>query len=506
MSDLNVLLVEDNADHQILLESVLTSGGNVRVDIVASGAACLESASTVEYDCLVVDYTLPDMSAAELIGRLNDVNGTVPIVVVSGRCDQQIVVECFRRGGVDFVPKIDAVRGDLLLHRVRCAVETRADRRAAVQGVERRIRRLTLESETDALTGLFNRRYFDRLIQETCHEERRRPFGCLLIDIDHFKSINDVHGHPAGDAILRGVADLIRSELAPGDHAVRWGGEEFLILHGCDSLSLLWFWAEKLRQRVQRCQWQVETKAVDVTISAGIVRDDAGPLDEHTVDRADQAMYLAKKSGRNRVCTWNMSEVDHALGVVERAGASHYARRRELLFEQCHASIGPRQREQATSHCWDVRQLSGAASRKLGLETAVVRRIEDAALLHDIGVVVVPEDLLAKPDVLTNGEQAMVNWRVHAGYEIARRLGADDPTADLVRRHQGRTCEGPRPVTASIGERILSAADALSSMMVERPYRRARSASEAFAELSRYSGTQFDTDVVRSFGQVLSAA
>lgn len=163
--------------------------------------------------------------------------------------------------------------------------------------------RIAEMASTDKLTGLLNRHAFTILVDKLISELRRepRPVALLMADIDHFKSINDNHGHLFGDAVLAQVARTLQAGLRASDLAVRWGGEEFLlVLKGCGPEEALRI-AENLRATVAATVVRLSGKAVTASISVGIASFDPAELPSQAVDRADTALYKAKQGGRNRV-------------------------------------------------------------------------------------------------------------------------------------------------------------------------------------------------------------
>jgi diguanylate cyclase (GGDEF)-like protein len=156
----------------------------------------------------------------------------------------------------------------------------------------------------DKLTGLLNRQAFAIFIDKLIAEHRRepRPTSVLLADVDHFKAVNDRYGHLAGDSVLQGVAQLLQEGLRESDIAVRWGGEEFLlVLRGCD-LAEAQRIAENLRQNIAQKSFEVGGKSLVVTISIGVAEYDGSEVPEQWINRADTALYAAKNAGRNHVC------------------------------------------------------------------------------------------------------------------------------------------------------------------------------------------------------------
>jgi len=163
-------------------------------------------------------------------------------------------------------------------------------------------------SKTDGLTGLFNHRYFQEQLDSEIRRTARNnaPLSVILTDIDFFKKVNDTYGHPAGDAVLRSVADIIRSRIRETDIAARYGGEEFaVILTNTDSIGAKRF-AEELRLAIQKEPFNVDGQEIMVTLSLGIASIPAeASSKEELIDRADQSLYFAKEHGRNRAVRWS---------------------------------------------------------------------------------------------------------------------------------------------------------------------------------------------------------
>lgn len=169
--------------------------------------------------------------------------------------------------------------------------------------VNRFQRRLENVAATDSLTGLLNRQAFELMFEQAVHEAHRAktPLSMILLDIDHFKSINDSHGHLAGDRVIMRVARMLENSLRNGDVLCRWGGEEFLILLKQTSLISAQAVAEKLRDAMAAEQLQLGHRTLRITGSFGVAQFGGVETLVHFFARVDRALYLAKAAGRNRV-------------------------------------------------------------------------------------------------------------------------------------------------------------------------------------------------------------
>jgi diguanylate cyclase len=201
-----------------------------------------------------------------------------------------------------------APREELLLM-VNEMMETNRQLKARLENTEKKLDSQTdqlasylKEARTDGLTGLPNRKSFDKATDELFgnFQKQKQPFCVGLIDIDHFKSINDTYGHPAGDAVLTQLAKVMQTELSEAYCVARYGGEEFAMLtlapmeEAADAL-------DRLRAKISKFQVQHDGKSIDVTLSGGVARATSGERIGQLVRRADEALYASKTGGRNRI-------------------------------------------------------------------------------------------------------------------------------------------------------------------------------------------------------------
>jgi len=287
-----VLLIDDSIDVHRLLAARLR-GEPIDVAFAASGEEGLRRAEELKPAVILLDLDMPGLDGFEVLRALKDKEATqdTPVVVLSGLNSPQDKVTAFDLGAQDYVTK----PFDLTELRVRL--------RAALR-LSRLLSMLAQHAQVDGLTGLWNRRYFDaRWAEELAGATRHnRPLTIAILDLDHFKGINDTFGHPAGDAVLEGFAKLLRDEKRASDIACRYGGEEFGLImpdtKPTDGRQV----CERLRVALETIRWPKHPER-KVTVSIGVAGTTgaAAITSEAWLDAADKNLYEAKKSGRNRV-------------------------------------------------------------------------------------------------------------------------------------------------------------------------------------------------------------
>ena len=266
----------------------------VEITSAMSGEDGLVLARKERPDLVLLDLNMPGMNGFEVLKRLKDDPNTydIPVIFLTGDGESVNKVKGFDLGAVDYVTKpFDPPE---LKARVRSTLRTKA-----------LMDLLTTQAHLDGLTGLRNRRYFEqRLAQEVAAARRHnRNLGLLLLDVDHFKSVNDEHGHPKGDQVLSKVAELLSGSSRGSDVACRFGGEEFSIILPDSSSSVSYQCGQRMHGIIERDEElnSIIDRPITVSIGTASVVPDKGvnPLD--LVTKADQALYRAKAEGRNRV-------------------------------------------------------------------------------------------------------------------------------------------------------------------------------------------------------------
>lgn len=290
-----VLLIDDS---QLIHRVVRARIEDLGVDVVDafSGREGMEMARKEQPDLILLDVDLGGETGFEICALLKQDPATVhiPIIFISGAEDTFNKVKAFDLGAVDFVIKpFDPAE---LRARVRAALKTKE-----------LMDMLTTQAQLDGLTGLHNRGYFDKRLMQEISAGRRygRAVGLLMIDVDHFKTINDQFGHPKGDEVLRKLADLIRSVVRESDIACRYGGEEMAVILAESSPSDSYHAGLRLIEEIRKDAelFAMLGRSVTVSIGAACAMPDKAVSPESLLREADKALYRAKAQGRDRVAT-----------------------------------------------------------------------------------------------------------------------------------------------------------------------------------------------------------
>jgi diguanylate cyclase (GGDEF)-like protein/putative nucleotidyltransferase with HDIG domain len=495
-----ILIVEDNLRHQTLLERTLRNDcPDIQLHIANNGEEFGVMIQKQLFDCVVMDYNLPPTNAMALIATYRSFLVNTPVLVISSDTKQETVINCLRSGSIDYVPKSQAFNVGILWERIACAIKKNRQFNTNKRILERRRNALIQMAETDSLTGLSNRHYLNRLQKEQAFQhDRRRSMSCIMIDIDYFKKINDTYGHFVGDGVLKACSAMITLSMDSGEHAIRWGGEEFLILRSSVPLWDTWEWAECLREKIAATTFTIDGQTIRFTVSMGIHWFPTATMGDAMINLADKALYLAKTQGRNRVCTSEMFRLDAQLQqVVESSDRSPLGRWGHLmtLYQD---QLALRQKQHVIVHCKAVARIAAQIAQAMELAEDEKNNLRLAGLLHDIGKSLIPEELLGQAEPLSPRQKHLMQCHVPLSMNISERLGSTPAVTDYIQYHHRFYNDGNGRNAPKLGADIIGVADAVSAMTSERSYHKIKTIEEAMAELRKESGKQFNPAVVAS--------
>ncbi len=287
-----ILVVDDNPLNLRMLADWLATEHYV-VNTATDGFEALAKIAAERPDIVLLDVVMPELNGFEVCRRIkaDPTMADIPVIMVTALSDVDDLVRGFDAGAEDFVTK--PFNFDALMARVRSQLRRK-----------RQYERIVEEALVDPLTCAFNRRYFDAHAPRMAARCRaaRNPVAVLMIDVDNLKQINDARGHSAGDRVLKEVVDRFTSALRPSDLVARMGGDEFVVVMPETDQDAALQIAERLRSRIG--DTPVEGVAVTVSVGAAASRPDEEEELDATLQRADAALYEAKRAGGNRVIAY----------------------------------------------------------------------------------------------------------------------------------------------------------------------------------------------------------
>jgi diguanylate cyclase (GGDEF)-like protein/putative nucleotidyltransferase with HDIG domain len=362
------------------------------------------------------------------------------------------------------------------------------------------------KANTDELTGLYNHRY----LQESLNREIEEcavsgdDFSLLFIDLDFFKTYNDIYGHVLGDEILKDVGQIIQSSIRDTDIGGRYGGDEFAAILKGTSTEGARIVAERIRSKLEST---MNEKGFLITCSIGVAswRVD-GVVRGTIIQAADSAVYAAKLAGRNRVCL--ASEVD-TIEVIHPSTSENLDNNvavESIVFAL--ASTVDARDHYTYGHSKAVSKYATELATAVGYSKEEIRRIRSAGLLHDIGKLNLPDSILTKRGPLTDDEWEKIKNHPELALSILKYVVGLRDCIDAVLYHHERWDgsgypRGLKEKDIPLDARIMAIADAYDAMISERVYKEGKlTEEEAIEELERCAGTQFDPELIEVFVKI----
>jgi two-component system, cell cycle response regulator len=297
MTPATVLITDDSLVVRAVVRSHLETEGHHVLE-AENGESALEQCRRSPPDVILLDIEMPGLDGYEVLAELkaDDELKDIPVVFLTDRTNMDDVLAGLRGGAHDYLKK--PFEPAELVARVAAALHVK---RLQDQLRERNAD-LDRLSRTDALTGLYNRRHLEEELTRHHKEATRHhdPLCVLLLDIDHFKHVNDTYGHPAGDVVLCEFAQRLRDQLRGGDIAGRWGGEEFLVILPRTDLDGAIQVAERIRGATEATPATAAGQDITVTVSGGCALGPDGSVAE-MIQAVDTHLYAAKTAGRNQI-------------------------------------------------------------------------------------------------------------------------------------------------------------------------------------------------------------
>lgn len=322
-----ILVVDDHEDNVEVLRARLEARG-YEVEGANDGQSALDTVPRFLPDLILLDVMMPDMDGLEVARRLKADRSLpfIPVIMQTALDSTERMVAGLEAGADDYVTKpinfaeLEARIRSLL--RIKKLQEDLGEREKELSQMNDRLLHISL---TDGLTGVDNRRALEQRLHEMFEHSLRlhEPISCVMCDIDHFKKVNDTYGHAAGDEVLKQFAEILKLEAREIDRVGRYGGEEFLLLLPGTVLDSAVTFAERVRQRVEENTFSFEGGTLKRTVSLGVASWPHPRIKgrEEMLKAADDALYVAKEMGRNRVVRFDSAEFNEHTKTEDDADA-----------------------------------------------------------------------------------------------------------------------------------------------------------------------------------------
>ncbi len=300
-----IAIVDDVLPNALLLKGYAKRLEDVEAFTFTDPVKALDWCAENIPDLVMLDYLMPEMDGTEFLKRFREIEGLrdIPVVVITAAEQKEALYSALQAGANDFLRKpVDDLE---LIARANNMLQLRERQLELAEANER----LLILATTDSLTGLSNRRHFlEKLSEEISRAQRYgRPCAVAMVDADHFKSVNDTYGHEVGDRVLKQLSKLMSDEIRDVDCVGRLGGEEFAILLPETNVEGGKIFCERLLQRIRDAEIDLGETILRYTVSVGLTEVCKGELKTDVIlNRADEALYVAKESGRDRVAIHEM--------------------------------------------------------------------------------------------------------------------------------------------------------------------------------------------------------
>ena len=363
-----------------------------------------------------------------------------------------------------------------------------------------------LEARTDELTGLLNRKYFYEVLQQEYERNKNGSLALIIMNLDDFKLYNQLYGNKKGDIALQNIAKIISASVGSNGHVARYSGKEFAVILPSYDVFMAKNLAETIRKQIMNMNKRDTDYALKMlTVSGGICSIPYSASNvKQLIEHADMAIYTVKHNGKNAIMIYSGSDYKLVKKGKEKP------ERRESIYSEYASTIYALTAAIDTkdhytfNHSRNVAYYATELAYAFGMNEDCVEIVREAALLHDVGKIGIPEQILNKPGRLSEEEYEIVKGHVENSIGIIRHLPSLDYVIPAVIGHHERYDGNgyPRRIAGEdipVAARILSISDAFDAMISKRPYKEPLSVSTALLILEEQSGLQFDPKLASLF-------
>ena len=300
---INILSVDNSDKDYKEIEKMLKKQTQIMLTRARDMDDALDVLQNKSVDLIFLDYVLPSGNGLDFLRKIQEKEIDTPVIFITAKRDEMVASQAINCGAYDYLPK-----ANLSEQALQKVINNALEKCRLKKEVKTTMEKMAEMSTRDELTGLYNRRYFMEVFDRETASAQRYDTELVLcmMDLDHFKKINDTHGHPAGDEVLKEITYLLRKTVRKSDVACRYGGEEFAVILPNTDIEHATIFCERFRKEVEKHVVQYNGSNLRITISSGVAQfsdsvNDSEKSFDALIKKADHALYLAKSKGRNRV-------------------------------------------------------------------------------------------------------------------------------------------------------------------------------------------------------------
>ena len=365
------------------------------------------------------------------------------------------------------------------------------------------------EARTDELTGLLNRKYFYEVLQREYEKNKEKSLALIIFNIDDFKLYNQLYGNKEGDQALRRVAKIIQTTVGDNGYVARYSGKEFAVILPLYDVLAAKNLAENIRKQILNMNKNAKDYSMKaLTVSGGVCSIPYSASNpKELIDNADMAVYHIKRNGKNGIMVYSVGQQARVYQQEDKASKKRIYSEYAPTIYALTAAIDTKD-HYTFSHSENVAYYATELAYLLGMNEDFVEMLREAALLHDVGKIGIPEHILNKPGKLTDEEFAVMKTHVENSIGIIRHLPSLDYVIPAVIGHHERY-DGkgyPRRISGEdipLSARILCVADSFDAMVSKRSYKEAFGVDRALSILEQESGMQFDPHITPIFVEAI---